>query len=401
MKKYVALEQLQNVALDHQGLTTCSPFGTGKDAVLKTVEHLGYIQIDTLSVVERAHHHTLWTRVPDYRTQYLEELVEERELFEYWFHAASYLPMKDFRYALPQMLSVTQNTSHHYNADPKMMKYVLDTIRIDGPKKVKDFEHKSGDRKGWWNYKPMKIALERLFLQGDLLIAGRNGMHKIYDIRERVLPAHIDMTTPSTLELATYLVETHLRAYGVTTLKQILHLRTGTLLKKNVEEVLHTMVLAGQIQQIDINGAHLFIQDHVLEKDYSKRPMNTHILSPFDNSIIHRERTKHLFNFDFRLECYLPKEKRLFGYFCLPIVFGNSFIGRIDCKAHRSSKELEIIRLHIENGHININVWLTSFVQTMQRFMLFNGCESLVLTNVSPSRLTNTIKQELSTLFVP
>lgn len=112
-------------------------FGTGKNAVLNALEHLGYVQIDTLSVVERAHHHTLWSRIDDYKTNYLDDLLKERKIFEYWFHAASYLPMKDYRYALPQMLSFKNNQSQYYNADPKVMQYVIDTIRTEGPKKLK------------------------------------------------------------------------------------------------------------------------------------------------------------------------------------------------------------------------------------------------------------------------
>ena len=139
MAEELTLPQLRFLTLESQGLTKPYPFGKGKDAVLKALEHLGYLQIDTLSIVERAHHHTLWTRIPDYTTEYLDELVDERKLFEYWFHAASYLPMKDFRFALPQMLDVKQSKTHYYNADPKVMKYVVDTIRGEGPKKSKRF----------------------------------------------------------------------------------------------------------------------------------------------------------------------------------------------------------------------------------------------------------------------
>ena len=139
MAEKLTLSQLRFLTLESQGLTKPYPFGEGKDAVLKALEHLGYLQIDTLSIVERAHHHILWTRIPDYKTEYLDKLVKEQKIFEYWFHAASYLPMKDFRFALPQMLDVKQSKTHYYNADPKVMKYVVDTIRGEGPKKSKRF----------------------------------------------------------------------------------------------------------------------------------------------------------------------------------------------------------------------------------------------------------------------
>lgn len=151
MEKKLTPEHLKRLTLDSQGLTQNTPFGTGKTAVLNALEHLGYIQIDTLSIVERAHHHTLWTRIPDFKTDNLEELVEDRKVFEYWFHAASYLPMQDFRYVLPQMLMIKRGESRYYNADPKVMKYVVDTIRNEGPKRARDFENESHKAGSWWN----------------------------------------------------------------------------------------------------------------------------------------------------------------------------------------------------------------------------------------------------------
>lgn len=382
----MTLQELQQITLANQGLLQTSSFGKGKEAVLPALERLGYLQIDTLSIVERAHHHTLWARIPDYKTAYLDELVKERKVFEYWFHAASYLPMKDFRYVLPQMLQVKHHASHYYNADPKVMRYVMDTIRAEGPKKARDFENESKKAGSWWNWKPAKLALERLFMQGDLMICERNGMQKTYDIAERVLPAAIDLTVPSPLEFAEYLVTTYLHAYGFTTVKQITHLKTGETVRKNVNAVLESMLLEGSIQKVSIKGMpSVFIASHLLEKAFSKSEPRIRILSPFDNSIIHRDRAKDLFGFDFRLECYTPKEKREYGYFCLPILFGTTFIGRVDCKAHRKERQLEIIHLHIENRDIAIELWAASFTAAMKEFASFNGCDSLQLTAVSPS----------------
>jgi len=143
MQRNLTLQQLKNITLESQGLLRRSAFGKGKKAVLKALDHLGYLQIDTLSIVERAHHHTLWTRIHDYKTSYLDELVKEHQVFEYWFHAASYLPMKDFRFVLPRMLEVKQSESHYYNADPKMMQYIIDAIRAEGPKRARDFENET------------------------------------------------------------------------------------------------------------------------------------------------------------------------------------------------------------------------------------------------------------------
>lgn len=396
MKNKLTLQQLQLLTLESQGLTKKSPFGTGKNAVLNAVEHLGYIQIDTLSIIERAHHHTLWTRIPDFQTDYLEELVEERKIFEYWFHAASYLPMQDFRYALPQMLHVKQDASHYYNADKNVMQAVIDTIRAEGPKRARDFETQSSKTGSWWNWKPAKLALERLFMQGDLMICGRSGMQKMYDLTERVLPKSISTAEPAPIEFAEYLIKTYLRAYGFTTVKQITHLRTGNVLKANVNKALQSMMEEGTLSKVDVEGLPpVFIQNNWLEKTFNSTPSHVRLLSPFDNSIIHRDRIKQIFNFDFRLECYTPKEKRQYGYFCLPILFGDQFIGRVDCKTHRKDKKFELIHLFIENTDISTEVWLEPFIEEVKRFAAFNGCESLILTKVSPSKLTAVIKRAL------
>ena len=394
MEKELTLPQLRFLTLESQGLTNSNPFGKGKDGVLTTLERLGYLQIDTLSIIERAHHHTLWTRIPNYQPAYLDELVQERKVFEYWFHAASYLPMKDFRFSLPQMLDVKQNEAHYYNAAPKVMQYVLDTIRSEGPKKARDFENESKKPGSWWNWKPAKIALERLFLQGDLMISGRNGMQKTYDIAERVLPADIDLTLPSPLEFAAYLVKTYLRAYGFTTVKQITHLKTGEAVRKNIDRVLKSMLQEGTIQQINIeNRPSVFVYSDLLEKSPDKTTSSIRLLSPFDNSIIHRDRVKQFFDFDYKIECYTPKEKRQYGYFSLPILFGDTFIGRVDCKAHRKEKEFELIHLHIENTSINLELWINPFLELVKSFAAFNNCENLKLTQVSPSKFTNTIRR--------
>jgi uncharacterized protein YcaQ len=333
--------------------------------------------------------------VPDYRVEYLKQLVKEREVFEYWFHAAAYLPMRDFRYALPKMLAFKRGETQHYrNVDSKMLDYVNDVIRIDGPQKARDFKSPNKKPGSWWNWRPTKIALEKLFMQGDLMITGRDGMEKIYELTERVLPSTVNTTEPSLLEFAEYLVNTHLRAYGVTSIKQITHLRKGKLLRTTIEHVLQTMLEEKTIEQINIEGMpSLFVKSGWFENKIQKTSPNIRILSPFDNAIIHRDRLNQLFNFDFRLECYVPKEKRKYGYFGLPILFGEEFIGRADCKAHRKTSEFEIIHLHIENKQENIELWLESLVKSIQQFATFNGCQSIKISKVSPLRLSAILKE--------
>lgn len=386
------LQQLQRATLQCQGLSRRQPFGKGKAAVLAAIAHLGYVQIDTLAVVKRAHHHTLWARVPDYRSEYLEQLVEERSVFEYWFHAAAYLPMRDFRFALPRMLRYKRGeVRYHSHVDPKMIDYVHDKIRLDGPQKARDFQSIVKRKAGsWWDWKPAKIALEKLFMQGDIMVSGRDGMEKKYDLTERVLPGTVNTTEPDPLEYAEYLVDTHLRAYGHTTVKQITHLRKGKLLKNNVEQVLQTLLEEEAVQEVDLPGMPLLYVRHALLEQKVKQPSpQVRILSPFDNAVIHRDRVAQLFQFDFRLECYVPKEKRQFGYFCLPMLFKGDFIGRVDCKAHRKMGQLEIIHLHMEKRQEDVEGLLEPMVHAIKEFATFNGCHSIQCSRVSPDALTS------------
>lgn len=389
------LKQLQRITLQSQGLNKTHSFGKGKKAVLTGLKHLGYVQIDTISVVERAHNHTLWTRIPDYKNIYLEQLVEEGKVFEYWFHAASYLPMADFRFAIPQMLYFKRGESSYYNnVDPKILTYVKDRIRLDGPQKARDFQSVSKKSGGWWNWKPTKTALEKLFMQGDLMVCGRDGMEKIYDLTERVLPDTINTAEPTPMEYAQYLVRTYLRAYGVTTIKQITHLKTGKAIRKNVEQILQLMIEDKLVQQINMDGLPtMFTTCELLETTVKKPSSKIRILSPFDNAIIHRERLEQLFNFDYRIECYTPKAKRKYGYFALPILFGDKFIGRVDCKAHRKIGEFELIHLHIENTNLDINLWLEPFIEKVEQLADFNECTSIKINKVSPTSESKNIKE--------
>lgn len=389
----MTIQELKQITLSSQGLLSESAFGAGKKAVLSALEQLGYLQIDTLSIVERAHHHILWTRIPDYKLSYLDELVKERSVFEYWFHAASYLPIQDFRFVLPQMLEVRHNESHYYRAEPRVMQYVMDTIRTEGAKKARDFESEAKKGRSWWDWKPTKIALERLFLQGDLMISERNGMQKTYDIPERVLPDNLDLTIPTPREFAVYLVNTYLKAYGWTTVSQITHLKTGELIRKNVNEILKSMLEDGLIEKINIEGCPtVYVLSDLMGRPMYENVSRIRLLSPFDNAIIHRDRVKQFFEFDYRIECYTPKEKRQYGYFCLPILFGNLFIGRVDCKAHRKEKQFEIIHLHIENQDIDFELRGRSFAEHIKQFALFNGCVLVKLSKVSPENMSSVLK---------
>lgn len=369
---------LKQLTLFNQGLGKTSRFAKGMDGTLQAIEHLGYVQIDTISVVERAHHHILWSRVPDYELSHLNSLVGERQIFEYWYHAASYLPMKDYRYALPAMMSVRNGESRYFNrGDQHLMNEILARVRAEGKIRLRDIDKNNKKSLGnWWNTGPGRRAFEQLYMQGDLMICERNGMEKVFDLTERCLPGNIDLSMPTLYEYAQYLFNNTLRAHGAFTWKQLVHLKKNDL-KETMRVVLKEQIDAGVVSAIKLeNGQTLYVDVAAIEQKVST-DFGLKILSPFDNSLIHRDRLASLFEFDYRIECYVPAAKRVYGYFCLPILYQDELVGRVDCKAHRSIKELEVISLHIEKTVKNKELFFFELEQELKRFATFNQCSTI------------------------
>ncbi|MEO4175957.1 crosslink repair DNA glycosylase YcaQ family protein [Acinetobacter pittii] len=369
---------LKQLTLFNQGLGKTSRFAKGMDGTLQAIEHLGYVQIDTISVVERAHHHILWSRVPDYEFSHLNSLVGERQIFEYWYHAASYLPMKDYRYALPAMMSVRKGESRYFNrGDQHLMNEILARVRAEGKIRLRDIDKNNKKSLGnWWNTGPGRRAFEQLYMQGDLMICERNGMEKVFDLTERCLPENIDLSMPTLYEYAQYLFNNTLRAHGAFTWKQLVHLKKNDL-KEIMRIVLKEQIDAGVVSAIKLeNGQTLYVDVAAMEQKVST-DFGLKILSPFDNSLIHRDRLASLFEFDYRIECYVPAAKRVYGYFCLPILYQDELVGRVDCKAHRSIKELEVISLHLEKTVKNKELFLFELEQELKLFAAFNQCSTI------------------------
>lgn len=369
---------LKQLTLFNQGLGKTSRFAKGLEGTLQAIEHLGYVQIDTISVVERAHHHILWSRVPDYDLSHLNSLVRERQIFEYWYHAASYLPMKDYRYALPAMRSVRKGESRYFNrGDQQLMNEILARVRAEGKIRLRDIDKNNKKSLGnWWNTGPGRRAFEQLYMQGDLMICERNGMEKVYDLTERCLPENIDLRMPTLYEYAQYLFNNTLRAHGAFTWKQLVHLKKNDL-KETMRAVLMEQIDADVVSAIKLeNGQTLYVDAAAIEQKLNTE-FGLKILSPFDNSLIHRDRLTSLFEFDYRIECYVPAAKRVYGYFCLPILYQDELVGRLDCKAHRSIKELEVISLHLEKTVKNKELFFFELEQELMRFAAFNQCSTI------------------------
>lgn len=373
-------EQARLLAISRQGLADPA-FGNGKNAALAAIEHLGYVQIDTLSVVARAHHHTLWTRLPDYKERHLNELLEDKSIFEYWSHAASYLPMCDYRFSLPRKKSYSDGKSHWFGQDKKMNKYVLDRIKAEGVLQSKDFEFKRNGPGNWYEWKPAKRALEQLFMEGKLMVAKRQGFQKVYDLAERVLPKNMDVSLPSEKEYAEHLIRQAVKSNGIVEEKEVSYLRKG--LKDAVGKALKKMLKEGELIEVKIEGVEklLFVTAEEQLKSIEKIKLKNeiHLLSPFDNMIIQRKRLQTIFNFDYQIECYVPEPKRKFGYFCLPVLYNDRFVARFDPKADRASEIFYIKQMHFEKGFKATDSFNKTFAAKLREYAAFTGCNKIAI----------------------
>ena len=314
----------------------------GPEAVAEIVDRIGYVQIDTISVVERAHHHILATRIPRYQTEWL----ERAPVFEYWAHAAAYLPWRDFRYTLPRKERIKANGHDWFRADKAEAERVLARIRSEGPLMARHFET-SRRPAGWWDWKPAKRALEYLFMAGDLMVV-RQGFQKVFDLTERVLPAGTDSRTPTPHEQAAWYVDRALDAWGLAARDEMAYLRKEHV--AHIDAVLRQREEEGSLLRVTVEGVPktaYWVRPAELDRiDTDKTAERTlRILSPFDPFLIHRKRMRRLFGFDFAIECYLPAAKRTFGYFALPLFQGTSFVGLLDAKADRSAGRLIVQNL--------------------------------------------------------
>lgn len=389
-KKQIILsrQQAQMLVLKEQGLLNPLLL-KGKRGALSIIEQLGYLQIDTLNVVARSHHHTLWSRLPDYQETFLNQLLEkDKRIFEYWSHAASYLPMGDYRYSLAIKKLYADGKSHWFAQDKKMNKYVLDKIKAEGPLQSKDFEFKREGPGNWYNWKPAKQALEQLFMEGKLMVAKRQNFQKVYDLAERVVPGNIDTTIPNKKEYAAYLIRKAIQAYGISSESEMNYLRRGW--KEAVSSEVKRMLKTGELLTVQIESMkdtylatpaklHAITEN---EGQLIKSNMiggRMHFLSPFDNVLIQRKRLNSLFGFDYNIECYLPESKRKYGYWSLPLLYNHAFVARFDPKADRASKVFYVKSIHFEKTFIPDEAFNDLFVWKLKEFATFNDCEQVVI----------------------
>jgi uncharacterized protein len=335
----------RHIWLRAQRLDSEAPFGEGPQATAAAVEHLGYVQIDTIHVIERCHHHILWNRIPEYRRADLRQAQSiDKSVFEYWTHALSYVPARDFRFFMPAM-KLHRREGHKWFGEvtPANLRKVMRLLKKDGALTIRDIDDDVLVDKvhAWASRKPSKRALQLAFYEGRVTISERNGMLKTYELMERHFGWERPPKPASAREITAYLLDRALRAQGLVSLDSICHLDAPS--KPAVRRLIEARVRRRELVPVTLEGAGK--QEHWALPETLATPGGTlaepvHILSPFDPLIIQRKRTQLFFDYEHCFEAYVPKEKRRFGYFALPVLVGDAIVAALDLKTDRQMRKL-------------------------------------------------------------
>lgn len=387
----ISFEQARKLVLHSQGLNQ------EPKSSIDAIRQLSYIQIDSISVAARAHHHVFQSRNAAYQEADLDKMVKNKKVFEYWSHAAAFLPMEDYRFSLYPKGEILKADKFWFEKDKKLMRYVLKRIKTEGPLQSKDFEHPPTGANPWYAWKPTKIALQLLFMEGRIMVAGRQSFQKIYDLTERVLPVGIDLKKPTQKGFCTYLIDRAVQAHGLVTEAEIGYLRKG--LKKPIKGVLDEKMRQKELVKVSLptqSQVYYASPESLNELDDISRSEQLHLLSPFDNLVIQRKRLSSIFDFDYLIECYVPEKKRIFGYYVLPILWGERFVGRLDPKVDRKTSIFHIRNLWLEEGFVPDDAFYHAFSKKVQQFAAFCGCEHVMIDKTTPASLKREFKKHLA-----
>ncbi|MCV3766495.1 winged helix-turn-helix domain-containing protein [Rhizobium sp. TRM95796] len=344
--KEISRHRARRIWLDAQGFGRRIVSGKGPKAVTDLVRHLGYVQIDTINVVERCHHHILFTRLPTYSRSDLHKAQSKtRGVFEYWAHALAYIASEDYRFFMPAMLARKASPHLHY---PTVLeddtRRLLERIDREGPISIRDIEDDVLVEKdhAWASRKPSRKVLSKAFFDGSLTVCARSGMLKSYDLTARHFGWTQSPEPASAGEVDVYVLERALRAQGIISLDSVCHLDAGR--KPAIRALIEERVAAGSLTPVILKGDRTehWAAPEALEKRFVRREPEAHVLSPFDPLVIQRKRLELFFGYAHRFEAYVPAEKRVLGYFALPVLYDGRIVAAIDIKAERKTKTLLI-----------------------------------------------------------
>ena len=354
----------RRLLLGAQGLLADPTRKATTRTLAQLIEQMGFVQLDSINYVERAHHLTLGSRLDGYRHEHFAQLLEtDRHLFEHWTHDAAAIPTAWFAHWKPRFAHYEIKLRQGRWWGPRLgtkpeqtLAHVRERIAREGPLRSQDFEHdRQGQAAGWWDWKPQKAALEYLWFSGELMVTRRDKFQKVYDLTERVLPAVSALTAPSEAAHVEWACRTAFERLVVATPKEVAdfwHALTIVQARQWCEQAAKSDALIAVMVE-SANGekprASFALHDWQTRlRKLPDAPDRMRLLSPFDPVIRDRARAARLFNFDYRFEAFVPEPKRQYGYYALPILEGEQLIGRIDPKFQRERNTLEVRKVYWE-----------------------------------------------------
>lgn len=371
--------------------------------LLQLVRDLGCLQIDPISVVARSHQLVLWSHVGRYDLAELDQLLwRDRSLFEYWAHAASIVPTADYpihqhfmrRYATDRPGSqVGQRYFKWLEANRSLKRHILTELRRRGPLPSRELgaEDKVSDgwySTGWTSGRDVSQMLDYLWTKGQIMVAGRSGLQKLWDLSERCLPDWTPRQTLSDRQLTYRAAQTSLKALGVANATQISrhYIRHRYV---DLPNVLKQLEHEGVIERVMVDGEkgawYIHAEDApLLDRVGEIAVERTTLLSPFDNLICDRARTRSLFDYDFTIEIYTPPHKRQYGYYVLSILHGDQLIGRVDPKFDREHARLHIHAVHAEKTAPRDRATARSIRAAIEDLASFLGASDIHYTHLVP-----------------
>jgi len=408
----LSLKQARALQLAAMGLLAPPRRRAKKADVLAAIRAMNLLQIDTINIVARSPYLVLWSRLGDYQPRWLDELLAEGALFEYWAHAACFVPTEDYPRYRHQMLHLEasgfERSAARLADDPIGHIELLERVRESGAVRASEFEHEGGrNGTGWWDWKPDKLRLETLFVTGEIMVSRRENFHRIYDLRERVLPPHLlnDDNVPDRATVAREWTLAAVRALGVAPARWI-----GDYFRhaqRVADPHPDRLVETGELLRVAVEGWPWPGYVHPANADLldrarrgALRPTYCTLLSPFDPLTWDRERALRMFDFDYRIECYTPEAKRRYGYFTLPLLIRGELVGRVDAKAHRADQVFEVRSLHLE-ASVALDATLADDVAgALVRCARWHGTPTVRIVRTDPAAFLKPLRGAVATASV-
>jgi uncharacterized protein YcaQ len=348
----IGIPQARRIALAAQGFADRRPAnGVNAGHLNRLMEKIGLLQLDSVNVLVRSHYLPVFSRLGAYPRELLDKYAyKRRKLFEYWAHVASLVPIE--RYPLFRHRMERFEGWHRIDdlqrAHPGYLEWVLDEVRERGPLTVSDLEDPAKQRGPWWGWGAAKVALEYHFGRGTITAAGRQGFTRVYDVAERVIPPHLrNGDSPAESEAVRELLMLGARHLGIGTAKDIADYYRLPIVESR--RLLAELVRSGAMEEVEVRGWREKAYLHP-EARWPRRIDARALLSPFDPVVWERDRTERLFDFFYRIEIYVPRPARIYGYYVLPFLLGDRLVARVDLKSERQGKRLLVRGSHAEDG---------------------------------------------------